>query len=379
VGNLGSAIDELAGEDLAAAGPRGVGEELVELFAQVERIHAEALRRLLFLDRSGAWADDGALSTQAWLRRRTRMAPGAAAERVRVARHLDALPETRAAFAAGEIGYAHVRVISSTIESSDACRRTAGEAEAILVDAARDLDPPRLRRAAEHWRHAVDPPGFIEAEWERHARRHLHVSSTFEGMVALDGELDAEGGATLMSALDALQRPVPGETRTPSQRRADAVVELARRQLDAGTLPVSGGEKPHLAVTVDLATLERRAGSPAAEVAWANQPISREAARRLACDAGISRIITDGASQPLDVGRRTRTIPPPLRRAVIARDGGCVAPGCDRPPEWCDVHHRVHWIDGGPTALPNLELRCHPHHHPHHHQMHPDDHDRSPP
>lgn len=96
------------------------------------------------------------------------------------------------------------------------------------------------------------------------------------------------------------------------------------------------------------------------------QAISGEAARRLACDARISRIITDGESEPLDVGRTTRTIPPALRRAVIARDEHCTAPGCDRPPAWCDVHHEVHWVDGGPTALWNLRLLCRLHHHDEH-------------
>jgi Domain of unknown function (DUF222)/HNH endonuclease len=116
-----------------------------------------------------------------------------------------------------------------------------------------------------------------------------------------------------------------------------------------------------MSVIVPLETLEARAGVDAATLAWSG-PIPGETARRLACDACISRIITDGRSEPLDVGRLTRTIPPALRRAVVARDRHCVEPGCDRPPEWCDVHHKVHWIDGGETKLSNLELRCRPHH-----------------
>jgi hypothetical protein len=187
-----------------------------------------------------------------------------------------------------------------------------------------------------------------------------------DGMEAIDGLADAQGAAVLRTAIDALCRPLPGDTRTPAQQRFDALVELARRQLDRGELPTAGGERPHVGVTIPLETLEARAGAPAAELEWCNQPISGEAARRLACDAQISRIITDGASQPLDVGRATRTIPPALRRAVIARDKGCTAPGCDRPPAWCDVHHIIHWIDGGPTALWNLRLLCPLHHHDEH-------------
>jgi hypothetical protein len=103
------------------------------------------------------------------------------------------------------------------------------------------------------------------------------------------------------------------------------------------------------------------AGPRAADTGWAG-PIAGEAARRLACDARISRVITDGPSQPLDVGRRTRTIPPALRTALIVRDRGCTFPGCDRPPPWTDAHHLVAWIDGGPTSLDNLALLCRRHH-----------------
>jgi hypothetical protein len=149
--------------------------------------------------------------------------------------------------------------------------------------------------------------------------------------------------------------------RRPSQRRADALVELCRQVLDRGDAPVKGGVRPNLNVTIDLETLERRAGAKAAELDWSG-PIPGETARRLACDASVSRIITKGRSEILDVGRSTRVVPAAIRRAVIARDRECVADGCDRPWWWCDVHHKVHWIDGGRTAVEDLELRCRRHH-----------------
>src|SRR5207237_9722099 len=85
-------------------------------------------------------------------------------------------------------------------------------------------------------------------------------------------------------------------------------------------------------------------------------------ARRWACDATVSRVVTMGKSEPLDIGRRTPTVPVPLRRAVVVRDRRCRFPGCDRPPPWCDAHHIVHWVDGGATALANLMLLCRRHH-----------------
>jgi len=113
-------------------------------------------------------------------------------------------------------------------------------------------------------------------------------------------------------------------------------------------------------VTVDLEALEGRSGARCEfdEVG----PISPETARRWACDALVSRVITRGRSEPLDVGRRTAVVPAALRRAVAIRDGHCRFPSCDRPHGWCDAHHVVHWADGGPTALSNLILLCRPHH-----------------
>ena len=183
------------------------------------------------------------------------------------------------------------------------------------------------------------------------------------GTSSLDGELDAEGAATLDTALDAVMQPPRGPAllRSPAQRRAEALVELARRVLDGGELPCNGGERPHVSVTVPLVALESRTRASGAVLEWAG-PIGGEAARRLACDAAVSRIITDGRSEPLDVGRSTRTIPVALRRAIVARDRHCIFPGCDRPPPWADVHHFVHWADGGETSLENCGLCCRPHH-----------------
>ena len=142
---------------------------------------------------------------------------------------------------------------------------------------------------------------------------------------------------------------------------ADALVELARRRLDCGTLPRRGGQKPHVLVTVPAATLQLQPGSPGAELAWAGY-LPAEAARRIACDAALTVVAVDGTGQPLSVGRTTRTIPPAIRRALVIRDHGCRAEGCDRPAAWTDGHHWEHWVQGGATALANLMLLCRPHH-----------------
>jgi HNH endonuclease len=113
-------------------------------------------------------------------------------------------------------------------------------------------------------------------------------------------------------------------------------------------------------LTVGLETL--RGGSNGPRELAHTGPVSIEAARRLTCDATVSRVLTMGGSEPLDVGRRTPVVPAPMRRAVIVRDRHYRFPGCDRPPPWCDAHHVRHWADGGSTALPNLVLLCRRHH-----------------
>src|SRR5207245_301253 len=156
---------------------------------------------------------------------------------------------------------------------------------------------------------------------------------------------------TVLTALRALiDADVRGEKdmRTPEQRRADALVEICRCWLDSGERPHVAGERPHVTVTLDLDGLENRAGVSVLDDVG---PIAAEAARRLAWDASVSRVITRGRSEPLDVGRRTPVVSAALRRAIAVRDGGCRFPSCDRPQSWCDAHHMVHWADGGETSL----------------------------
>lgn len=155
--------------------------------------------------------------------------------------------------------------------------------------------------------------------------------------------------------------PIRDDVRSASQRRADALVELAARQLKAGTLPTTHGQRPHLVVTVPAATLQAATGGTPGEIAGAG-PVSAALAQRLACDAAVNEVTVDGSGIPVAVGRTTRSIPAALRTALALRDGGCRFPGCDRPPEWTDGHHIRFWSERGPTTLENLALLCRTHH-----------------
>ena len=259
--------------------------------------------------------------------------------------------------AAGDISFEHARVL--VYATVDVPAELVAAAEPMLVDHAHSLEPNRLRIVAEHWRAHVVPDASDRDADHAYQRRRLDIAATFDGTVVVNGLLDGEAGTTVLTAVTALADSFydPAAPTPIWARRADALVELARRGLDTG-LPEQAGERPHLQVTVDWATL---VGRGAADLDW-QTTIPAEAARRLACDAGVSRILTDPASQPLDVGRRTRTIPPQLRRALHHRDAGCAFPGCTQPPRFTDCHHLIHWAHGGDTALHNLVLLCHYHH-----------------
>jgi hypothetical protein len=273
------------------------------------------------------------------------------------------MPLARDLLASGEVS---TSALAALVAAREACPGAYVRDERLLVDAARTVSVAELRAVVAYWRQRVDAARAAVDEEIRYEQRGLYVSPLLDGMVRVDGDLDPETGQVLMTALaavcdaDARSRRDDPDLRSPAQRRADALGEVCRQWLDAPTRPTVGGERPHLVITMDLESLEARAGRRC-ELTDAGV-VPGEAARRLACDADVTRVIVDARSEPLDVGRRTKVVPPSLRRAVIVRDGGCRFPGCERPPGWCDAHHVEHWADGGATSLKNLVLLCRPHH-----------------
>jgi hypothetical protein len=399
LGLLAAAVDQLAAEDPDALPDAEAARRVLVLRGLIERLEGRWLRELAGVDgRGAAGADQGvpAESTAGWLRHRTRMGHTDAHQRVRVARalHRGPLPGTAKALADGELSYAHAAALTRSTQELPAA--TTAAAEPVLLEAARRLDPPGLRKVVGHLCEVADPDAAEQQALRRHDRRGLWVAPTFEGMVAIDGLLDAEAGETLLTALEPLARPSTAEdARSAAQRNADALTELARRQLEGGRLPQSGGVRPQVTVTIDLASLLGEPGLPGAEGAWMG-PLPAETARRLACDATLTRVLVTrhpaaergdsdppgdlaarlrtamtllppalgGArAEPLEVGRATRVIAPAQRTALTVRDGGCRFPGCDRPLAWCEGHHLRHWVHGGPTDLENLLLLCRGHHH----------------
>ena len=189
--------------------------------------------------------------------------------------------------------------------------------------------------------------------------RSLHHSRTLGDRYETTGSFDPEAGALIATALRLAEtKDLDGDRRrTPAERRADALADIATFFLDHQTSRLGGRHRPHLNVVVDLDGIEERGGQ-----VLGGPHLDGAAIKRLLCDAGVHRLVTDGGSSILDYGRTTRTAPPALFNALAALAGGCEMGDCDRGPEWVDVHHITHWEDGGTTTIDNCVLGCRRHH-----------------
>ncbi|WP_330438487.1 HNH endonuclease [Micromonospora sp. NBC_00821] len=341
-----------------------------------QRLAAVKLMLVREVDGRGTATAHGTSSTAVWLRDRLRLGVGAARRLVELAATLDSAPPgVRDALTGGTVDVEQVRVIADTITTVHATAgpEAADKAVGVLVDWAAEFDASLLRKLGTRILDHVAPEvadaaadAALRAAESRAARdRHVTINEQPDGRLRLTGVLDTEAAAALRAAIDPLTAPSgPDDTRTPGQRRHDALADVCRLALRTGDLPEHGGDVAQVVVTTSYDELTRQLGSGALDTGL---QLTSDTVRRLACDATVLPAILGGAGQPLDVGRQRRLITGPLRRALVLRDRGCAFPGCDRPPRWCDAHHIRHWADGGPTSLANAVLLCgHHHRHLHH-------------
>jgi hypothetical protein len=337
--------------------------EMCRLAERMEFLRVRALRRY---ERSQDWRAEGFLSAAAAVRSKCNVTHGAASSALKLGERLEQLPETAAAFAAGEITRRHAQAIAEpcTPERIDAMR----DVEPQLVEVARHVNAKELRAVVRRLADSLDGDGGATTARAQYDRRRLHVSSTLDGMVMIDGVLDPLSGETVLTTLDALMEHdrARGDPRTRPQRRADALVDACHKLLSDGLEHTSRRVRPHLSAVLDLETAAPELVAPArADLAHGGH-VSKVLLDTIACDCSVSRVIMAGRTEVLDVGRATRTVAPALWKALVARDRHCTAPGCDRPPGWCEVHHVKHWNDGGETNLENTRLHCRRHHWEHH-------------
>ncbi len=345
-----------------------LGERIAELAARINIATHEMLTLVAEFDRREGWADTFD-SCAEWLAWRTGRTLATCRENVRVAHALEDLPKTSARMKAGQLSYAKARAIT---------RVATPETEGKLLEYADKGSAAAVERMVREVRH-LSRDGEIGAEEARHRRRAFSVFIDADGTYVVRGRLEPE--AMLMRAVeaanDALYRGEDPDARPRSrQRRADAIGLVAERALaaglgaglgaaaDAGTdataeATPSGTRAERYQVTVhtEMATLEEDGEGGRSELDGVR--VSAETSRRMACDASLVRMLhRDG--QVVSVGRKTRTIPPHIRRALEERDRGCRYPGCGG--RFTEAHHVRHWADGGETSLANTVLLCRRHH-----------------
>ena len=341
-----------------------LGDEIAELSAHLEAATARLLALIREFDARGG-SNTGFRSCAAWLSWRVGLDLGAARERVRVARALATLPALAEALACGELSYAKVRALT---------RVATAETEARLLAVGRAGTAAHVERIVRGWRR-VDRQAEAREAARQHAGRALHVYQDEDGTVVLRGRLAPEVGALLLRALDTAREtlyqrrraseavlPVgdsASEAPTRAQQQADALALLAETALHHELDPGAPGERYQVVVHVDAAVLADP-DAPGQSVLEDGPHVSAETSRRLACDASRVVMRHDSAGRVVEVGARTRTIPPALRRALQHRDRNCRFPGCT--VRVGQGHHVRHWAQGGPTTLSNLALLCRRHH-----------------
>jgi hypothetical protein len=272
-------------------------------------------------------------------------------ERCDIGEQLDKIPQTVMAMMEGEIGFGHVVAIAKTADALAKSPTASPFDEAPALKHAREETVGRLHYTCLHLRHALDPQGYAKNEAEVVDMRSLEIKSGGDGMASVNGFLDSAGAAALRQALEPLaKRSGKDDRRKRDRRLADALVELA-----------SGARPAQLQVTASLETLMGLAGAPAGEMEF-SLPIGARTIERIACDCSVVRVLLGADSAVIDVGRSKRIVGPAQKRALVARDGGCRWPGCDRSALWSEAHHLVYWINGGSTELDNLVLLCYRHH-----------------
>ena len=347
-------------------------KRITELAAHIAAATYELLVLIGRYDQERGWAQHGMASCAHWLQWRVGTNLGAAREKVRVARALPGLPLISEAFRDGRVSYSKVRAVT---------RIAKPENEASLVNMMRYGTAAQIEQIVRNYRMCGRLRILNEARGT-HALRELNWRIDEDGCWVLSGRFTPEQGAVIRQALekamDALfeerqdehpdvsaetprgdleewQRPQP-----VASRRADALERLAETFLAGDANSSSGGDRYVVNIHAEPDVLQVDGAAAHAECDDGGH-VSAATSRRMACDAAVVRWHEDKNGEPLSIGRKSRTIPPAIRRALHKRDGGCRFPGCSCT-RFVDAHHIVHWADGGETALENLVLLCRRHH-----------------
>jgi hypothetical protein len=402
--DLHTSLPLLAPPELVAFA--SVTEELSRLVDHMQLRAAAALERArICVEVSGSWSTSAGKvqqeykNTAEYMRHRLRISRREAWKRIRLGSALTPVlsltgqaiqPELAGLserFSRGEVSGDGAQIVSLAMKSVQGCGtsedRTAMEAALTDVAASQDLDA--LNVVASAWVNHLDPDGTEPSEQQKAELQGLFIRRKYRGLHRLDIFATDDQFETLITALapeanprtsagqapsgscedlEGNDRAVPSDPRTYPQKCLDGLVASCRLALSAGQLPVNGGSKPQVLAVIPYEQLGERVGrkTESGMLAFAG-PVPPHLIRRIACEADIIPVVLNGEGRVLDVGKASRYFPPHLRKALIARDGGCAFPGCTSPAPWCEAHHIEYHSRGGPTSTDNGVLLCGFHHH----------------
>ncbi|EOM76799.1 HNH endonuclease [Rhodococcus rhodnii] len=375
---------------------------VLDVSRQIQVLQARRITLMGEVTDRGLATAAGYRDAGAWLAAHTMLEIGEARDVAALGTSLRTQPEIAAAVAEQRISPRHAAMLCGFFDTPPsllaALADTDPDEHANVIAACRDAllaaaapgpetATKSVRTAIETLRARLDIDTDGPTTRERDDLNTLTLSNTLNGRVVLHGDLDALSGEILSTALSKLSAPRPAgdgtrDPRSAGQRRADGLIEICRRHLDAGDSGFEAAEKPHVTVlihhrdlkaqpqgrdervTVSVTALLDGIGLP--WMPWGGT-LTPETARAVACDAHVTPIVIDDHGVPLNMGRTTRLVTPAQRRALTVRDRGCAFPTCTAPASWCEAHHIEHWADGGPTDLDNTVLLCGKHHRHIHH------------
>ena len=354
-------------ERLAAADPHDLAdaESIRELHRLKAALDAVVCRAVAAFDARREWEADGAKTAAAWLATVCRLPKATAQREVCLGRALRAMPVVDEAWVCGGISAEHVRALAS---AQGATPETFERDEAVLVDQAKKLRYDHFTRALDYWRQNADPDGAEDDAAAKHAQRAVHLSQSFDGMFFGDIVLDPIGGTIVKTSLDAIEKELFEEDwaearervgddvtvldlkRTPAQRRADALVEMATRARSAAA--DARRPEPLFSVVVGYERFERvcelangTVVTPGSLVPWLTE-------------AWVERIVFSPPSRKIDVGVAQRVFTGATRRAIEIRDRECFHPFCDEPAGRCEIDHIEPYAAGGATTTDNGRCAC---------------------
>jgi hypothetical protein len=331
------------------------------LTRSVRRLRAAQLDEIHAVNATRSWARSGFRSVADWLAVNSHEAFGHCRLTVHLADRIQRMPNVRAAFARGDLAESALRLLADTWTELNAA--AFARDEEMLLGWALRLPHRDLRMLIDTWKRHAASEAEADADDDKFRSRTLTITEQRDGTGHIDGVLEPEGLALVRAAIGSLSMRAGDDQRTPGQRRADALVAMARASVDQQPRAGTKRSRPKVIATISYHDLLTGDAGGSLDTNQGRIVVSTDAIRRLACDAGIHRLVQAPDGTTLDYGRQTRSVSDNLFEQLVARDHGCRILNCPIGPAACDAHHAVHWADHGPTRLDNLMLACWYHHH----------------